>query len=282
METCESLQPSAYEQTESGRLIWSAAASLVSRLVRPADGKDKKMTDISGLRCFASWQSAGQGGYWAKTSQGYCQSQMFADETEEHLEPFSMTWPRWGIVSDGLAMALETSGHRTKGIGSLFWPTPQALDGIKGGPNSRFGRGNPHLPSAVFPQNWPTPRANDAEKRGNIADDPRNGLPAAAKMWATPAAWDCQGASGGGQGRSLRTDIDCAEPQPWPGWPAPPGPEQYDYEPPRTVRAQKHRVKRVKCIGNAVNPYQVLPILLAIAEVEIVNNDTAASAERVG
>ena len=29
---------------------------------------------------------------------------------------------------------------------------------------------------------WPTPRANDAEKRGAIANDPRNGLPAAA-LW---------------------------------------------------------------------------------------------------
>jgi hypothetical protein len=64
------------------------------------------------------------------------------------------------------------------------------------------------------------------------------------------------------------TDIDCDNPRPWPGWPAPPGPEQYDYEPPRTVRGKKYRIPRVKAIGNAVNPYQILPILLAIAEVE--------------
>jgi hypothetical protein len=37
---------------------------------------------------------------------------------------------------------------------------------------------------------WPTPRANDAEKRGNISDDPRNDLPAAVKTWPTPAAQD--------------------------------------------------------------------------------------------
>ncbi|WP_110930648.1 hypothetical protein [Paenibacillus bouchesdurhonensis] len=36
---------------------------------------------------------------------------------------------------------------------------------------------------------WPTPRANDAEKRGNIADDPRNGLPGAV-LWPTPQARD--------------------------------------------------------------------------------------------
>jgi hypothetical protein len=39
-----------------------------------------------------------------------------------------------------------------------------------------------------FVKQWPTPRANDAEKRGEIANDPRNGLPAAVKYWPTPAA----------------------------------------------------------------------------------------------
>jgi hypothetical protein len=40
---------------------------------------------------------------------------------------------------------------------------------------------------------WPTPRANDPEKRGNFANDKRNGLPAAAKYWPTPAASDVKG-----------------------------------------------------------------------------------------
>lgn len=36
---------------------------------------------------------------------------------------------------------------------------------------------------------WPTPKANDAEKRGNFdLTNPRNGLPAAAKLWPTPTA----------------------------------------------------------------------------------------------
>ena len=36
----------------------------------------------------------------------------------------------------------------------------------------------------------PTPRANDAEKRGNIAIDPRSGLPSAVKMLPTPTVRD--------------------------------------------------------------------------------------------
>lgn len=37
---------------------------------------------------------------------------------------------------------------------------------------------------------WPTTRANDAEKRGEISTDPRNGLPGAARLasWPTPTA----------------------------------------------------------------------------------------------
>lgn len=40
---------------------------------------------------------------------------------------------------------------------------------------------------------WPTPRANDAEKRGNIANDPRNGLPAAVMHFPTPTATQHKG-----------------------------------------------------------------------------------------
>lgn len=36
---------------------------------------------------------------------------------------------------------------------------------------------------------YPTPRANDAVKRGQISNDPRNGLPAAV-LWKTPTAGD--------------------------------------------------------------------------------------------
>ena len=38
---------------------------------------------------------------------------------------------------------------------------------------------------------WATPRANDAEKRGNVSADPRNGLPGMVRLWPTPSASDC-------------------------------------------------------------------------------------------
>jgi len=50
-------------------------------------------------------------------------------------------------------------------------------------------------------------------------------------------------------------------------WPAGPG-EQHEWEPPRVATGIKDRVNRLKCLGNAVVPAQVSPILKAIAEVE--------------
>jgi DNA (cytosine-5)-methyltransferase 1 len=64
------------------------------------------------------------------------------------------------------------------------------------------------------------------------------------------------------------TDLQRAEPVPWPGWPAGCGQMQYDYEPPRTVRRIKNRGARLKALGNAVVPAQVYPILRCIAQLE--------------
>jgi DNA (cytosine-5)-methyltransferase 1 len=51
-------------------------------------------------------------------------------------------------------------------------------------------------------------------------------------------------------------------------WPALPGERQYEWEPPRVKTGVKNRVGRLKCLGNAVVPQQVYPILVAIAEME--------------
>jgi DNA (cytosine-5)-methyltransferase 1 len=63
------------------------------------------------------------------------------------------------------------------------------------------------------------------------------------------------------------TDLDCDEPEPWPGWPALMGESQYHYEPPRTVTGCPNRAKRLKCLGNAVVPAQARPFFEAMAQI---------------
>lgn len=49
-------------------------------------------------------------------------------------------------------------------------------------------------------------------------------------------------------------------------WPAPYGREQHDYEPPRVTNFREFRRKRLKALGNAVVPLQILPLLALIHE----------------
>ncbi len=67
------------------------------------------------------------------------------------------------------------------------WPTPTSTLASNGGrvTPDKAREGGTLIEALSARTNWPTPRANDAEKRGQIADDPRNGL-AGAVQWATP------------------------------------------------------------------------------------------------
>jgi DNA (cytosine-5)-methyltransferase 1 len=124
---------------------------------------------------------------------------------------------------------------------------------------------------------WPTPRANKViptneqaiariEKTGYHANG--LGIEAARKLYA-------------GNGGQLNpdwveilmgfpvgwTDIECDEPEPWPGWPAPMGARlsgQYPYEPPRTCAKMPNRAKRLKALGNSNPPQQYVPALMFI------------------
>jgi DNA (cytosine-5)-methyltransferase 1 len=52
-------------------------------------------------------------------------------------------------------------------------------------------------------------------------------------------------------------------------WPAFMGQEQYPWEPPRVAKGIKNRVKRLKALGNMVNPVHVYPIVQAIHDIEM-------------
>ena len=95
---------------------------------------------------------------------------------------FSETWPRSGMMQSGIAYRLPPLAPLTDATASGLLPTPEASN-TKAQAMRSAGR-----PPRDFLKLWPTPRANDSQKRGNFANNPRNGLPAAVKYWPTPVA----------------------------------------------------------------------------------------------
>ena len=140
---------------------------------------------------------------------------------------------------------------------------------------------------------WPTPCVHGNYNRRGLSENSGDGLATAvAKMWPTPKRQNANGGPcrHGDGGLDLQTaangtlnpawveilmgfplgwtDLDCDEPEPWPGWPALMGESQYPYEPPRVGTGIPNRAKRLKALGNAVVPQQAYPIFKAIMEVE--------------
>jgi hypothetical protein len=88
------------------------------------------------------------------------------------LEPFSETWPRWGLMRSGECWEQQTLAHRTSGTESGLsekLPTPQASDYITkktsaGKPRAgvNFSLSNPEIQAK-----WPDTKGKGLQRRGN-------------------------------------------------------------------------------------------------------------------
>jgi hypothetical protein len=117
------------------------------------------------------------------------------------------SWPTPNLPSGGpnaRSTETHTGGMDLDGPSTLTsWPTPQARDAFPAHSEDYIaekvaqGHGMANLNDHVMLASWSTPCANDAEKRGSVADDPRNGLVTQANLstWNTPRATD--GSNGG-------------------------------------------------------------------------------------
>lgn len=143
---------------------------------------------------------------------------------------FRLTWKPWALPSGRSLSRLRASVLRTSVTEHTSWPTPQARDhkgassagndlthnarplnevavlagwptptssladkgvrSMEGGIREAMRGHGPDLAAMACLSSWATPRANDAEKRGELAPDIRNGLPMQAQMagWGTPTA----------------------------------------------------------------------------------------------
>jgi len=82
-------------------------------------------------------------------------------------EPFSETWPRWGMMRDGECWELAMPALRTDGTESGSWPTPVATDGSKGGRiTPRKSKEGGNLIEAISNRTiWATPTVQDGNGR---------------------------------------------------------------------------------------------------------------------
>jgi hypothetical protein len=144
------------------------------------------MSVTSGERSSEYWAKLGQDGSWEKTSEGSLASMM-----EESLEPFSGTWPAWGIASGGDAMELtkpqELHNAGTESLLSDTWRTPSAGDPKGGVMEMREGTSGKYK-LRDHAANWKTPTAN--KLTGGTRKDFSEALIEQVANWSTPVAND--------------------------------------------------------------------------------------------
>jgi hypothetical protein len=83
----------------------------------------------------------------------------------EDCTEFSGTWPRWGLMLNGVSYQRQPLVPRIKETESGFWPTP-TTQGLNGGSNSRKASQSRKM--------WPTPTAHNAKETNAPSESQRN------------------------------------------------------------------------------------------------------------
>jgi hypothetical protein len=106
---------------------------------------------------------------------------------EDSIE-FSGTWPRWGLMQDGVSYQQQTLVPHTKEIGSGSWPTPRSCSAMASTitPESAWAENRfPNLETVVGRRIWPTPTAHNAKEGAYPAELTRNTPTLAAQAGGT-------------------------------------------------------------------------------------------------
>ena len=88
----------------------------------------------------------------------------------EDLPESSLTFPKWGMIRDGVLWEQTTPERRTVESESGFWPTPDCQnhrDGTKLRKDNNLATGGRHGVSLHHAVMWPTPRAGRPGSRPN-------------------------------------------------------------------------------------------------------------------
>lgn len=122
---------------------------------------------------------------------------------------YRQTWKEQATPAGRPYLAHTASVRRTSDNDCTGWPTASSRD-WKDTPGMSTTGVNPdgstrtrldQLPRVAQISGWPTPRANDAEKRGEVSDDPRNGIVTCANLAGWPSPTSNNGTGPGTSGR---------------------------------------------------------------------------------
>jgi hypothetical protein len=158
------LEPS---EASRGADAWISSLRAIHASPTASRGTAKaiKTNVSSSIKCFADLTKAGLILSSAKTSP----------ETQTASSPHSFRgWKQWAA-----ALRLEYSARPKRG-------TATGANDCSSWRSAHDHPGDGQHSDAHGPRMWPTARANDSEKRGEVGNDPRNGLVAAAEHWLTP------------------------------------------------------------------------------------------------
>ena len=198
---------------------------------------------------------------WQESSVKYCPDKSTWKTHqclwEEDLPESSVTLPNWGMVtSDGVLWERTTLPRLTSGTGSGSWPTPCVRDYKDTGNNTDYLKLANKGKLAGVVQTYPTPQANEdaaGTPAGNmqkmLGNDPRV-RGETQEEWSKGALnptwveW-LMGWPIGWTSMEPITDLD------WRDWETDPADEG---EVPRVATGIKHRVGRLKAIGNGQVP----------------------------
>jgi len=114
------------------------------------------------------------------------------------LEPFSETWPRWGLMRDGECWEQQMSGLRINETESGLWPTPRSCSAMAATitPENSWAENRfPNLETVVGRRMFPTPQSTDYRSKPTSASWKAKGgvnfslaNPEIQAKWPTPDA----------------------------------------------------------------------------------------------
>jgi len=136
--------------------ISSAGGFPVSRFPTLAGDWAPPTNDGSGLSSCVSFARFSPDGLLSRTCQGYSQLTM-----DGSFEEYSGTFPRAGMMRNGIVYQRQPSAPRTYGTGYSSWPTPLPSD-VDGG---RTTKGRKRQNEAGL-RRWATPRTTDSHGAG--------------------------------------------------------------------------------------------------------------------